>query len=138
MEEYAIIRRKFLVEGLSQRQIAAQLGIARNTVAKYCKGDTYAGLRAGYRRAASVMTPDVIRFIEQCLREDDLEPNKKQHHTAHRIYDRLVAEKGFAGAESTVRRIVRKMRGNLGEAYVPLEFFPLLLSNGLLQCSQRQ
>lgn len=40
MEYYAIIRHKFLIEGLSQRQIASQLGISRNTVAKYCKGDT--------------------------------------------------------------------------------------------------
>lgn len=124
MEDYAIIRHKFLIEGLSQRQIASQLGISRNTVAKYCKGDTYAGLRANYCRAASVMTPDVIQFIEQCFREDDLEPNKKQHHTARRIYDRLVAEKNFVGAESTVRRVVHKLRGNLGLAYVPLEFQP--------------
>lgn len=124
MEEYAIIRHKFLIEGLSQRQIALQLGISRNTVAKYCKGDTYVGLRANYCRSASVMTPDIINFIEQCIREDDLEPNKKQHHTARRIYDRLVSEKDFVGGESTVRRVVRKIRGNLGIAYVPLEFQP--------------
>ena len=53
-----------------------------------------------------------------------MEPNKKQHHTARRIYDRLVAEKNFIGAESTVRRVVHKLRGNLGMAYVPLEFQP--------------
>lgn len=88
MDEYAAIRHKFLVEGLSQRQIAKQLGISRNTVAKYCHGDTYAGLRASYCRAASMMTPDIIQFIQQCLQEDAMELNKKQHHTARRIYHR--------------------------------------------------
>ena len=124
MDEYAAIRHKFLVEGLSQRQIAKQLGISRNTVAKYCHGDTYAGLRASYCRAASMMTPDIIQFIQQCLQEDALEPNKKQHHTARRIYHRLVAEMNFTGGESTVRALVRKLRGNLMGAYVPLEFEP--------------
>ena len=124
MDEYAAIRHKSLVEGLSQRQIAKQLGISRNTVAKYCHGDTYAGLRASYCRAASMMTPDIIQFIQQCLQEDALEPNKKQHHTARRIYHRLVAEMNFTGGESTVRALVRKLRGNLMGAYVPLEFEP--------------
>lgn len=111
MDEYAAIRHKLLVEGLSQRQIAKQLGISRNTVAKYC-------------RTASMMTPDIIQFIQQCLQEDALEPNKKQHHTARRIYHRLVSEMNFTGGESTVRTMVRKLRGNLMEAYVPLEFEP--------------
>ena len=114
----------YLVDGLSQRQIARKLGISRNTVAKYCEGNTYPGLRASYCRAASVMTPDILRFIEQCLHEDRLKPNKKQHHTAKRIYERLVEEKSFTGAQSTVRRIVAKLRGHPQEAFVPLAFAP--------------
>ena len=42
----------YLVDGLSQRQIAQKLGISRNTVAKYCEGNTYPGLRASYCCAA--------------------------------------------------------------------------------------
>ena len=57
MQDYGHIRRMYLVDGLSQRQIAEKLGISRNTVAKYCEGNTYPGLRASYCRAASVMTP---------------------------------------------------------------------------------
>ena len=123
-QDYEHIRRMYLVDGLSQRQIAHKLGISRNTVAKYCEGNTYPGLRASYCRAASVMTPDILRFIEQCLHEDRLEPNRKQHHTAKRIYERLVKEKNFTGAQSTVRRIVAKLRGNPREAFVPLAFAP--------------
>lgn len=124
MEDYQKIRRMFLVEHMSQRQIAKEMGISRNTVAKYCGGDTYPGKRNPYRRNASVMTEDVLAFIQECFREDAQEPNRKQHHTAHRIYTRLVAEHGFAGAESTVRRVVRELRGNLQEAFVPLAFDP--------------
>ena len=124
MQDCEQIRRMYLVDGLSQRQIAQRLGISRNTVDKYCEGNTYPGLRASYCRTASVMTPDILRFIEQCLHEDRLEPNRKQHHTARRIYERLVDEKGFRGAQSTVRRIVAKLRGNPREAFVPLFFAP--------------
>lgn len=36
MQDYEHIRRMYLVDGLSQRQIAQKLGISRNTVTKYC------------------------------------------------------------------------------------------------------
>jgi transposase len=70
------------------------------------------------------MTPVVIQFIQQCLLEDAQESNKKQHHTAKRIYDRLVDEMHFTGCESSIRAAVHKLRGNLVECYVPLEFDP--------------
>ncbi len=49
MEDYAAIRQMYLHEHKSQRQIAKALGIFRNTVAKYCEGDAYPGLRAAYQ-----------------------------------------------------------------------------------------
>lgn len=124
MEDYQKIRYMFLVEHMGQRQIAKELGISRNTVAKYCDGDTYPGQRSPYHRDAGVVTPDVIAFIQSCLQEDAQEPNRKQHHTARRIFERLVDELDFTGAESTIRAVVRKLRGNLQEAFVPLAFDP--------------
>ena len=124
MKDYERIRYMYLVDGISQRKIARSLGISRNTVAKYCEGKTYPGIRSDYNRANSVMTPKVVQFIRMCLHEDELEPNKKQHHTAKRIYDRLVEEAGFDGAETTVRGLVHKLRGNLSETFVPLAFDP--------------
>ena len=124
MTDYKKIRHMFLIEHKSQRQISKELGFSRNTIAKYCKGDTYPGKRNPYNRNASVMTEDVLAFIQECFQEDAQEPNRKQHHTARRIFERLVDEMDFMGAESTVRAVVRKMRGNLQEVFVPLSFEP--------------
>ena len=113
--------RKMRLEGMSQRQIAAVLHISRNTVKKYWDGDSVPWERKDYSREASVLTEDVVAFVRQCLDEDTRNP-RKQHYTAKRIYDRLVAECGFTGGETTVRRLVRKLREKPQEAFVPLAF----------------
>ena len=51
--------------------------------------------------------------------EDKAENIPKQSHTARRIYKRLVDEKGFTGAESTIRRVVREMKQPVKEAFMP-------------------
>ena len=106
---------------MSQRQIAAELHISRNTVKKYWDGNNVPWERKDYSREASVLTENVVAFAQQCLDEDARNP-KKQHYTAKRIYDRLVAECGFVGGETTVRRLVRKLREKSQEAFVPLAF----------------
>ena len=113
--------RKMRLDGMSQRQIAAVLRISRNTVKKYWDGDSVPWERKDYNRGASVLTEDVVAFVRTCLDEDARNP-RKQHHTAKRIYDRLVAECGFTGGETTVRRLVRELREKPQEAFVPLVF----------------
>ena len=114
--------RKMRLNGMSQRQIAATLHISRNTVKKYWDGDSVPWERKNYSRDASVLTEDVVAFVRQCLDEDNQCRSKKQHHTAKRIYDRLVAECGFTGGETTVRRLVKELREKSQEAFVPLIF----------------
>ena len=109
------------LNGMSQRQIAAALHISRNTVKKYWDGGSVPWERKDYSREASVLTDDVVTFVRQCLDEDAHSP-RKQHHTAKRIYERLVAECGFTGGETTVRRLVRELREKPQEAFVPLAF----------------
>jgi transposase len=57
--------------------------------------------------------------------KSDLDAPRKQRHTAHRIYSRLLEEYEFSGAESTVRRYVRLLKIEEGlyerEAFIPLE-----------------
>ena len=112
------------LQGTSQRQIAASLQISRNTVKKYWDGDSVPWERKNYSREASVLTENVVAFVRRCLEEDTHSP-KKQHHTAKRIYDRLVDELGFTGGETTVRRLVSQLREKpQQEAFVPLSFPP--------------
>ena len=118
---YSEIRRMRL-EGSSQRQIAGVLGISRNTVKKYWDGDSVPWERKDYSRGSSVMTENVDAFIRNCLEEDAHCHSRKQHHTARRIYDRLVDECGFTGGETTVRRFVRELRQKTPEAFIPLAF----------------
>lgn len=123
VNDYKEVRRRWL-EGESQRSIARAMGISRNTVKKYCKGESVPWERKTYTRDADVLTMEVKEFIEKCLRADAEEGTPKQKHTARRIYTRLVAEKAFTGGESTVRRYVREVKGRVSEAFVPLAFAP--------------
>ncbi len=123
VEIYKDIRRMRL-SGMSQREIAGTLHISRNTVKKYWDGDSVPWERKDYNRAATVITDEVVAFVKKCLDDDACCRSKKQHHTAKRIYDRLVDECGFTGGETTVRRLVSQLREKTQEAFVPLAFPP--------------
>jgi transposase len=123
VDQYKRIRKMAAEDELSQREIARRLGISRNTVARYCKGEHMPWESAKRDRKPGVVNQDIERFIRSCLEHDkDPDVPKKQHHTARRIYERLVTEKGFTGGESTVRRWVNRIRDEAGEAYMPLHF----------------
>ena len=123
MKDYDEIRKRYLA-GESQRKIAKSLGISRNTVAKYCEGAAVPWARKTPERVSTVLTEEIIAFIQSCLDEDEAEGLKKQGHTARRIYERLVEEVGFTGAESTIRAKVRELRQAIPPAFLPLQFDP--------------
>ena len=56
---------------------------------------------------------DKTQWIRGVL-EAALGAPRKQRHTAKRIYDRLVAERGYAGSYSSVRRFVAEWRRSQG------------------------
>ncbi len=123
MQDYDEIRRRYNA-GESQRHIAKSLGISRNTVKKYCEGNAVPWERKTPERESSVLTDDVVKFIQSCLDEDASEHLKKQNHTAKRIYDRLVAERGFTGGETTIRAKVHELKEAMPKVFVPLAFDP--------------
>ena len=121
MKDYKDIRQRYMC-GESQRSIARELHISRKTVAKYCDGAAVPWEHKTPERAPVVMTEKTVFFIRQCLKDDESEGIRKQQHTAKRIYDRLVAEHGFTGGESTVRAKVRELKETLPKAFIPLAF----------------
>lgn len=120
------IRQLFEREGLSQRQIAKKLGISRNTVAKYLKQDAVLPTAVERKQIYSNQqyseeTQRVIPIIEQWLQEDQ-HVWKKQKHTAARIHRRLQDEYDFTGSASNLRKVVAKLKKNVQEVFIPLEF----------------
>jgi transposase len=68
----------------------------------------------------------LVDFIEEILAADRTAP-RKQRHTSHRIYSRIVAEKPeHTVSESSVRRYVQRRKHELGlkgqEVYVPQSY----------------
>ena len=81
VKDYQQIRQMHLC-GISQRQIARQLHISRNTVAKYCEGCAVPWERKVPERKTPVITDEVVEFIQACLDADEHENLKNQSHTA--------------------------------------------------------
>jgi transposase len=118
MVDVEFIRKKHLVEGWSIRRISGQLDVARQTVRKAMASPEPPRYHLSRPRPCPIMGPyaEVIRgWLVQ-----DLRAPPKQRHTGKRIYDRLVAEYGFRGAESSVRRVVARLRPRRSEAFIPL------------------
>lgn len=119
--------RKLSGQGVSIRQIAAQLDVSRNTVRRYLRG-AVAGVQTKSRRAQPVIG-EVSVIVTQILKreKEDCTP-RKQRLTAARIYRILRTKHGYVGSDSSVRKLVREIRGELrdplSQSYVPLDYEP--------------
>lgn len=123
--QFHLIKHCIEREGLSQRETAQKLGISRNTVKKYMEAqkppttmvrkEVYGG------RKPRSETERILPVIDEWLKADQ-STWKKQRHTAVNIFNRLVAEYGFSGSESNIRRLVRQRRALLPEVFIPLQF----------------
>jgi len=123
VNHFEIIRRKVLLDGQSQRDVARELGHSRKTIAKALVHASPPGYQMGVERKCPVM--DAYRpVIEQWMEADKTAP-PKQRHTAQRIYERLRDEQEFTGNEGTARRFVAKLKAQQPkEAFMPLLFDP--------------
>lgn len=120
VEHYELIRRKFLIDGMSQRAIAQELGHSRKTIAKAIAR----AVPPGYRMKQPRRKPAIAAFseiVQAWLSEDEGRP-RKQRHTAQRIFERLRDEHGYGGSSCTVRRYVATVKPQRREVFMPLEF----------------
>ena len=80
----------------------------------------------GYQRTTAIKRPKLdgfTGFVDQWLQED-LSRNRKQRHTAKRIFERLRDEHGFHGGYTTVKNYVREHSRRSREMFVPLAHAP--------------
>jgi transposase len=120
MNQYEVIRTGHRVYGQTISELARLTGYSRNTIKKAIRGEPW-----GYRERSHQSFPvlgDYMAIIDTRLKGDKEGP-KKQRHTARRIFNRLVDERGYKGNESTVRRYVRMAKMTLGIA-APHAFIP--------------
>jgi transposase len=97
-------------QGASIRGLADTHGVHRRTV-RQAIDDAVPPPRKTPQRDAAVLGPwkDIIGG----WLTDDLEMPRKQRHTAHRVWERLIAEHGAQVGESTVRRYVALVKAEL-------------------------
>ena len=118
MEIYGRVRRAVLVEGRSQRAVAMEFGLSRETVRKML---AYA-VPPGYRRQQPIQRPKLgpwIGVIDAILADDRQRP-PKQRHTAKRIFDRLREEHQFTGGYTIVKDYVHTAMLRSQEMFAPL------------------
>lgn len=89
-------------------EIAKETGTDPKTIRKYLSQEDFSP-----KPPLMVEKPSILDsfkpVIDQWL-EDDKKHWKKQHHTARRIYERLVDEQGYTGSYSIVQRYLKKCR----------------------------
>lgn len=114
------MRKLYFRRRWSIRKIARELHCSRKTVRRALNDSGPPVYRRKVPPLQRVLG-SVKHIIDTYLKEDKKRP-RKQHHTARRIYHRLVEEHGFKGSESTVRRYIREIKGKLKEVFIPLEY----------------
>ncbi len=127
MDQYELIRifRRVYQKDISE--ISRETGHSRNTIKKALRGEPWE-----YKQRSTQPYPvlgDYLKTIDAWLKNDKKSP-KKQRHTARRVYNRLVSEHGYKGAESTVRKYVREAKVRLA-VNAPVAFIPLDPDSGV-------
>jgi len=97
-------------QGLSHKEISRRLGVSRTTVARYANHGDYSPKPLGSGHAGRSLVDAGYSAVVDGWPAADLRMPVKQRHTATRVYERLVAECGFTGPYSSVRRRVRRWR----------------------------
>src|SRR5258705_10737795 len=122
VEIYGRVRRAVRVDGKSQRAVAREFGLSRDTVRKMLQ---YA-VPPGYQRQQPIRRPKLgpwLGVIDAIL-EDDKQRPVKQRHTAKRIFDRLKEEHGVTGGYTIVKDYVRGEQLRRREMFIPLTHAP--------------
>jgi transposase len=119
MDQVYVVRHRVLVDGLSVRQVAREMGISRNTVKRYVEGAP-----PSTRQPVSRERPaqDAARArLHALLDEAPRWTGGKQRITATRLH-RMLRDDGVLVGETVVKDIVREWKRQRQEVFVPLEY----------------
>lgn len=117
MDKVYVTRHKVLVEGLSQREVARQLKVDKETVAKYVKESS--PKRKERKPREKPVTIKVAGRIQELLIEWRSRTTAKQRVTCARIHRQLL-EEGYVVGMTTVKDYLREKRRESKEVYIPL------------------
>jgi transposase len=121
VDQVHVLRHKVLVEGLSRRQVAKELGISRLTVRKYLTEAL--PIRREAKPRARPVWEKVRARVEALLEESPQWTGGKQQLTATRLHELLVSEGHRIGVTS-VKEAVAEWRRQRREVFVPLTYRP--------------
>src|SRR5438045_3713619 len=121
MDQAYVIRHKVLVEKISVRRVARELGVSRNTVRRYIEGAT-PGVRVAVPRRRPVKERIWPR-LEQLLAEAPRWTGGKQRLTAARLHELLLTESCVV-SDRVVREMVAEWKRRREEVFVPLVYKP--------------
>jgi transposase len=121
MDQTYVIRHKVLVERISIRRVAREMGVSRNTVRRYVEGAT-PGVRVAVARPSPVKER-VWPRLEQLLEEAPRWTGGKQRLTATRLHQLLAAE-SYVVSDRVVREMVAEWKRRREEVFVPLVYKP--------------
>jgi transposase len=117
VEEVHVLRHQVLVEGRSQRQVARELGISRNTVRRYLTIAEPVRIERAPR--ARPVFERVRPRLDELIEQWSQRTTPKQRLTATRLH-RELREEGYAVGVTLVRDHLREWRRRQAEVYVPL------------------
>jgi transposase len=121
MDQVHVVRHKVLVEGRSQRLVAKELGIARDTVRKYLTESI--PIRKEKAPRSRPVWEAVRTRVETLLAESAQWTGGKQRLTATRLHELLVAE-GHTVGVTVVKEAVAEWKRQRREVFVPLTYRP--------------
>ncbi len=121
MDKVHVIRHKVIVEGQSIRSVAQEMGVSRNTVAKYL--ELPEPVRVERVPREKPVMEKVAPRIDEILEEWKHRLTPKQRLTGSRIHRQLVEDHYQVGI-TTVRDYLREKRRRTAEVYIPLVHRP--------------
>ena len=121
VEQVHVIRHKVMVEGESQRKVAREMGVSRNTVKKYLGVSEPKRIERFPRRRP--VLEGVKGRMDELIEEWEGRTTSKQRLTGTRL-QRELAKEGYQVGTTLVRKYLREVRRRRAEVYVPLVHRP--------------